>query len=570
MSLGAPLGLLALLAVLPVVAAYFLRRKQPPRVVSALFLWRSPDQRAEAGPKFQRFSREASLLLETLAIVAGALFLADARCGEARPQSHVVVVVDGSLSMRAVVEGASVADRVRDAVARLARDEDASAITLIETGVKPRLLAGPQFDVARALAALESWTPSQPAHDVTAAFTLARELSSGPKQRLFFFTDGPPGAVSFPPEVQGRSVGQRLTNVAFLSAQRRDEAETATVTVRVAHFGDGERTVPVRFEAKGLPPREESVVLAPGATGVVRVGLRTSGAIDVSLPEDALVDDGTLHLEPAPVTTLRAGLSDGLDATSQAAVKRALSILENVTFESPAELTVGPPASQAAVRLGATGELKSFVGPFFAQKSSPLLDDVQLGGVVWTAGATSVPGEPLLSAGPVVLASEGDDGVVHLNLDLSRSNVQRSVAWPVLWGNLARRARALHEGFPRRLVHVGEDVAVVTSAGKRWVLEGPGGESRPVLGVGALSVPALSPPGTWTLMADGTKVDRLEVLALDASESDLRTRGPWSLDAPKASALATLASARPRAWGFIAAALALLLVDFWLTARRRA
>jgi hypothetical protein len=91
-----------------------------------------------------------------------------------------------------------------------------------------------------------------------------------------------------------------------------------------------------------------------------------------------------------------------------------------------------------------------------------------------------------------------------------------------------------------------------------------------VLGVGALSVPALSPPGTWKLLADGAVVDRLEVLALDASESDLRTRGSWSVDAPKTSALATLASSRPRAWGFIAAALALLLVDFWLTARRRA
>ena len=568
MTLGAPLGLLALLAVVPVVAAYFLRRKQPPRVVSALFLWRSPDQRAEAGPKFQRFSRETSLLLETLAIVAGALFLADARCGEARPQSHVVVVVDGSLSMRAIVDGASVADRVRDAVAKLARDEDAAALTIIETGIKPRLLAGPQFDVARALSALEAWAPSQPAHDVTAAFTLARELSSEPKQRLFFFTDGPPGAVALPAQVQGRSVGQRLTNVAFLSAQRRDEAGVATVTVRVGHFGDAERTVAVRFSAEGLPPRDEPVVLAAGATGVVRVGLRTSGAIDVSLPPDALADDSALHLEPAPVTPVRAGLLEGLDGASQAAVKRALSILENVTLEAPAELTVGPAASSAVVRLGTTGALKSFVGPFFAQKSSTLLDDVQLGGVVWTAGSTSPPGEPLLSAGPVVLASE-DDGVVHFNLDLSRSNVQRSVAWPVLWGNLARRARTLHEGFPRRLVHVGEDVAVVTSAGKRWVLEGPGGESRPVLGVGALSVPALSPPGTWKLLADGAVVDRLEVLALDASESDLRTRGSWSVDAPKTSALATLASSRPRAWGFIAAALALLLVDFWLTARRR-
>lgn len=570
MTLGAPLGLLALLALAPVVAAYFLRRKQPPRTVSALFLWRSPDQRAEAGPKFQRFSREASLLLEALAIVAGALFLADAKCGASKAQTHVVVIVDGSLSMGALSQGASAAERVRTEVAKLARDEDATALTIVETGLKPRLLAGPQLEVARALSALEAWVPSQPSHDVTPAFTLARELSTQPKQRLFFFTDGPPGPAPLPAEVQGRSVGQRLPNVAFLSAQRRDEGGVATVTVRVASFADDERTLRVRFTAANGPPRDETVRLAPGATAVVRVGLPGAGAIDVALPDDALVGDGTLHLEPSPVTTLRVALLEGLDGASQAAVQRALSILENVSFDAPGELTVGPPASQASVRLGTSGELKSFVGPFFAQKSSPLLDDVQLGGVVWTAGATSPPGEPLLSAGPVVLASEGDDGVVHLNLDLSRSNVQRSVAWPVLWSNLARRARAQTEGFPRKLVHVGEEVAVVTTAGKRWVLEGPKGEARPVLGVGALAVPALSPPGSWRLMADGVEVDRLEVLALDAAESDLRTRGAWSVEAPRTMALATLASARPRAWGLVAAALALLLIDFWLTARRRA
>mgnify|MGYP000935841950 CR=1 FL=1 len=142
MSLGFPLGLLALLAVPAVVAAYFLRRKQPPRLVSALFLWRTPDQRAEAGPRFERFSREVSLALETLALVAAALFLADARCGETARRTHVVVVVDGSLSMLASKGGRTAADAARDAIAALVKSEDASVLTIIETGPKPRLLAG--------------------------------------------------------------------------------------------------------------------------------------------------------------------------------------------------------------------------------------------------------------------------------------------------------------------------------------------------------------------------------------------------------------------------------------------
>jgi hypothetical protein len=570
-SLGFPLGLLALLAVPAVVAAYFLRRKQPPRLVSALFLWRTPDQRAEAGPRFERFSRELSLALETLALVAAALFLADARCGETAKRTHVVVVVDGSLSMQATRSGGkSAADGARDAVAALVKDEGAAVVTVIESGPKPRLLAGPQLDVARALSALEAWQPAQPSHDPGPALSLAKELSTVPRQRVHFFTDGPVGEVTLAPEVHGRSVGARLENVGFLSAQRRDEGGVATVTVRVASFADSPRTVPVRFTAPGGLEQTQQVQLAPGATALVRVGMKTDATIEVTLPDDALTGDGHLTLLPAPLPTLNVSLLEGLDQGAQVTVGRALRVMEHVSFQGDTkDLVIGPPGSQATVQVGAKGAPTSFVGPFFAQKTHALLDDVQLGGVVWTAGENP-PGQPLLSAGATVLLSEDDEGVVHFNLDLSRSNVQRSVAWPVLWGNVVRRARASKEGFPRRQVHIGEDVALVTSAGASWSLEGPDGARRPVLGVGALTVPPLSPPGTWRLLRDREVADTVEVLALDGHESDLRTRGAWSVDAAKTDALASLSDERPRAWAYLAVVLAAMLMDFWLTARRRA
>ena len=48
-QVGVPLGLLALLSVPAILLAYLLRRKSPPRTVSAMFLWRDgkPVQEAE-------------------------------------------------------------------------------------------------------------------------------------------------------------------------------------------------------------------------------------------------------------------------------------------------------------------------------------------------------------------------------------------------------------------------------------------------------------------------------------------------------------------------------------------
>lgn len=566
---GFPLGLLALLAAPALVAAYFLRRRQPPRTVSALFLWRTPDQRAEAGPRLQRFSREASLLLELLAVLVAALYLADLRWGEAARRNHVVVVVDGSLSMNAKVGGATAAERAKTAIAKLARDEGAGVLTLIESGLKPTLLAGPQQEADRALAALERWTPAQPAHDVGPALTLARELSGSSEHRLFFFTDGPPGTeTSLPPQVEARSVGQAADNVAFLSAQRRDEGGVAQVTVRVGNFSARERPVSVRFAASGGAPQSQGLSLQPGATAVLRAGVATAGPLTVELEEDALPDDGRLTLLPSPLADVTVALQADLDAAAQAALRRFLAVAPGVRLASPAQLTFGPRGSSAPVTVGAAAPLKSFVGPFFAQKGSPLLDDVQLGGVVWTAGANP-PGRVLLSAGEVVLLGEEDDGRLHLNLDVSRSNVQRTAAWPVLLSNVLRQARLASPGFPRKHLMLGEDVPLVAAAGSRWTLRGPDGARRPVIGAGVLTLPPLPLAGTWTLEQDGEAFDAAVVLPLDARESDLRTRGPWAVQAATPRALASFATTQPRPWWPLVLLLALVLADLWLTAAPR-
>ncbi len=569
MSFGFPFGLLALGALVPLVSAYFLRRRQRPRLVSALFLWRSPSQRAQAGPRFERFSREASLALETLAVITATLFLADLRCGKEVPKRHVVVVVDGGLSLAAHGGNGTVADRVREAVAKLARDEDAAALTVIETGVKPTVLAGPQLDTARALALLEAWRPVQPAHDVAPALLMARELTSARGARVWFFTDGPlPDGFVLPPEVVVHSVGAASDNLALVTAQRHDLGGVASLTVRVSNFSILAREVPVRFVALEPPAAEQlqTVELPPGGSAVVRVGLKTASSVEVSLPDDALSEDSKVVLLPSPTSELTVGTLEGLDGAARSALERFFQIAPGLVTRNPASLTFGPPGSAAAVTVGARGTLKSFVGPFFTQKGAPLLDDVQLAGVVWTVGENP-PGRPLVTAGEAVLLSEDDDGALHLNLELSRSNLHRTPAWPVLLGNVIQRARLKAPGLPRRHLMLGEEVPVVTQAGFKWALKGPDGKQRPILGAGAVTLPALPAPGRWALLKDGAEVDALAVLPIDPRESDLRTRGPYDVAAAGGGAAFTAAFSRPRPLWPVALLLLLLLLDFWLTAR---
>jgi len=579
-SFGSPWGLLALGALIPLVAAYFLRRRQKPVVVSALFLWRRPSPRAEAGPRWERFTREASLLLEALAVVAAALFLADVRWGDAARDRHLVLVVDGSLSMSARgPDGVTVLEQARREAARRVESEDATRVTLLASGGTPRMLAGPEAEPSRALAALESFEALGADHDPMPTLLWAQELA-GAGRRVAFFTDVPPETAALVPEsVRWTALGVERSNVALVSAQRRDEGGTATVTLHVARFGAAPEEVAVRVRAVPGPgakegaERVERVRLPEEGTATVRLTFQGAGDVEVSLPDDALPEDGRVRLLPAPARPMPVSLAEGLGAPERAALERFLAVSPEVArgaVDSAADpaLLWGPPGTDAGVTVGAGGKPRTFLGPFFAEKGHPLLDDVQLAGVRWTAG-DNPPGRPLVSAGDAVLVSEDEGGRVHINVDLSRSNVQRVSAWPVLLSNLVRHARRTREGFPRRQLLLGEPLPVVTLAGARYTLSGSG-TRRPVFGAGEVSLPPPAVPGTYVLERDGDVVDTAQVLALDARESDLRGRGSVDLPARTAGADDTRSDGPGRARWPLVLLLAALVTDFYLTRKEPA
>ncbi|QSQ22939.1 BatA and WFA domain-containing protein [Pyxidicoccus parkwayensis] len=573
MSFGFPWGLLALGALAPLVAAYFLRRRQKPVVVSALFLWRTPRPRAEAGPRFERFTREASLLLEALAVVAVALFLADVRLGETARTRHLVLVVDGSLSMSAHgPDGVTVLEKVRQEAAKRVEEADATQVTVLASGIAPRVLAGPEAEPSRALAALESFHAQSADHDPMPTLIWAQELA-GAGRRVVFLTDvAPENAALVPASVRWMALGTGRDNVALVSAQRRDDGATATVTLRVARFGGGQREVDARVRAKPGPgakegtERVERVQLPDEGTATVRLTFQGAGDVEVTLPDDALPEDGRVLLPPAPLRPVAVGLAEGLAPPERQALERFLAVAPEVEKGSSQgeTLLIGPRGTDARVTVGTAGTLRTYVGPFFSEKGHPLLDDVQLAGVRWTAG-DNPPGHPLVTAGESVLVSEEEGGRVHLNVDLTRSNVQRVAAWPVLLGNVVREARRTREGFPRKQLTLGEPLPVVTVSGARYTLVGPEG-SRPVFGAGAVDLPPPSGPGRYVLERDGDEVDSAEVLALDPRESDLRGRGTADV-APRESGDDDERGAPGRARWPLVLLLVALVADFYVTRR---
>ncbi|MBI5545676.1 MAG: BatA domain-containing protein [Deltaproteobacteria bacterium] len=562
MSLGAPIGLLALLAVPILVGLYFLRRRQPPRVVSALFLWVSPDQRAEAGPKLQRFSREVSLALEIAATLAATGFLADLRLGASAAERQTVLVLDGSMSMSARLPlGRTVAEEALENAKRLAL-EDGGRVTLIASGLRPRLLCGPAAPSSE-LDALKLW-PSGPAHDLQPALRLAHEIA-GPRNRVRLITDGAPEPL--PEGVEVLAIGQDLDNDAFTAALRADRGGVAHLALRIAHFGRSRADIPVvlRSEA-GQVLRQERLSFEPGEEKALRIELAHAGTILVELPDDALPADGALRLLPQPLGPLKIGvaLPDGPAAQS---ILRFLAVDGLASVGEPADLVFaapGPgPVAPWTVVLGVAGEGRSLVGPFFADRRHPLLDAVPLEGLLWFAGEP-VPGAPLVTSGDAILVSEAPGPVFHVNAELARSNLQRTAAWPVLLSNLLAMRRDALPGFVRHNPALDEELTVNIVPGALWTLEGPATEQA-LRGEGTLRLPAPAAPGRYRLKRDGRVADELEVLPIDRRESDLRDRSARRVPSPLP--VGRIAADRPRSSVPLLLLVALLCLDWVVTSR---
>src|SRR5262249_30618544 len=154
------------------------------------------------------------------------------------------------------------------------------------------------------------------------------------------------------------------------------------------------------------------------------------------------------------------------------------------------------------------------------ERADPLLEDVDLAGIVWTAG-DDPPGRPLVTTGRQILLAREPSGTLNLNVDLARSNLTRSAAWPILLSNLTRAARSRLPGFSARHALLGEEVHVTVPPSGRFTLTGPG-LPRAALTAGELALRSLAEPGDFVLERDGRTVDTLTMFAVDAEESDLR------------------------------------------------
>jgi hypothetical protein len=610
-TFAAPWGLLALLAIPAIIAIHLFRRRLPVRPIAGLFLWQMAERRPEGGGAITKLPITTSLILECLAALALALILAGARLFPVGERAHLVVLLDDSASMAAVDgRGASPRDRAVQRVAvEVERLGNTGRVTLVESGERPSVLAGPAAFPADALRALERWTPDAPHHATALGLRLARELA-GPTGRVMVISDAPDtslrGLADREAGVLWVSVGQALPNVGITAAERTlTPAEgRGAVMLALGNFSDASarRRVTVTAGGKELLAREIDV---PPGNSSITLPLPTGlPVVTVALSNDALARDNAVVLaEPRPrIVGVENRLPEG---RGRDALAKALGALAGVTPADSGHLAfttadaLDRPAAPGGWRVGfgrapapwlATGAPQDFVGPFVLEKRHPLLQGVSLGGVVWTGALPLAAGavRPLISTGPHALAGLAGSARtlepdVVVNLDLDRTNLIRSPDWPILISNLVEMRRESLPGPERWNYRVGEWVRVRLGRDPTGPLRiRSGGVERTLPAARVLEFIAPSPGGLLQIVEGPERIGGSETVLfelgvnfLDETESNLRDRA--TADAGRFADVAALRSENgpesdPLFWVLLAIGSVAILSNWWLLApaRRRA
>ena len=410
MILATPLAAAGFAAAAALAAVYCFRRRSPPRTVGSLLLWPKPTVSLSAARRRDRLRTPPSFWLELLAIAA-LVCAAMTPLRWRRSSGSLTVILDTSPSM-------SAGEASRKASEFLERER--------KRGAKDSI----RVRTARSAEALE------------------RELSSArsillPGDEILVLTDRPPAAELPGPGIRWEAFGTPSHNCAVTAARRRRrDPGRDSVFVEVRRFGEGPSSCVLSIEGAG------QTTLAFDAEGRARFSgtvPANTPSLAASIPDDALVADNTVHLDPPDVPSVTAAV-DFSDKELAALMRRALDATGFVrgyaASGEPADFLATDRDSRmpAAYRLaflpsGAT----SVRGPVWSEPGEPLLDGVSLDGIPYALSDVTPDGLAVAAIGgrPLIAVGTNSCTVAFSNTHLP---FFRSPAFPALVQNAVAAA----------------------------------------------------------------------------------------------------------------------------------
>jgi len=174
-----PWGLLALLSLPALVVLYLLRQRHTEHVVSSIFLWRRTEAVLQASTPWQRLRKNLLMLLQLFMLLMLSLAVARPALGSAKLADEIIVILDGSASMRAAdIGGGTRFDAALKEAGRLADGLRAGQrMSVIYAGPKLKVVTARSSDSRRIKDGLSALLCGYAGADIEKAVMLARGMA---------------------------------------------------------------------------------------------------------------------------------------------------------------------------------------------------------------------------------------------------------------------------------------------------------------------------------------------------------------------------------------------------------
>ena len=519
MTLANPLGLLFLLAALPILALHLLKPRRAEVSVSSAMLWEPDTVGSTAASPWQRIPPTLLLLLQLLLVALGALLLANPVVVQPTGLAeHTVVVLDTSASMGSV-DGAP--DRLATARASAVELLDelprGGRVSLVTAGPTPRVRVSSTTDFDAFTSALAAVRLSDGPADLNAAMTLADGLETPDAQLgIVLISDGahsPVELAALPAGVTHRLVGESDVNHALTSLTVERTADGLLVNAVAEVTGGAGVSVPLRFDVDDVTRAVLDITIEPGESTVVEVPLPDGEQVVARLGgDDLLAIDNTAYAitrarsdlavsiegEPDPFVTALLDVLPGVEVvdpdidTPEVTIFVGVSVPEDITRPF---LAIAPPGGAPGISEDGVVEQPVVT---LVRSTDPLLNGLDLSRLrIVTAQQIDAPtGEVLVAAEGAPLLVRGSTGgvpYIYLGFQPSDSTLPVELAFPVLGSRILEELSGAVT-IPASL-QVGDPIT--PPAGRDVSIESPNGTIRErAAGSGAV---VTDRPGFWTI-----------------------------------------------------------------------
>ena len=259
-----PAGAWALLALMPVILLWVLKKKARRQTVPSLLLWRRMESDAPQSKPFQRLKSRLLLWLQILTVLLVTLCLMrPATLGGS--EGEAVLIVDLSASMQTQnSQGQSRLDEAKDqALTLLDRLGETTPVTVLAAGSSFQQLLSRSSDHGQARRVIQNLQAQNGGSDMEGALALARALRQDLQNlQIYVFTDDASLTLR---DGSLRAAGESMPNRALLDATMQPESALAFDAGMLCGWGTVRRAY--RQSGQGRPNRRALCYSGNRATG---------------------------------------------------------------------------------------------------------------------------------------------------------------------------------------------------------------------------------------------------------------------------------------------------------------